>query len=102
MSSKEIALSLQELITLLKESNLLSKEWLTFQEAVKVFGFREDHLYKLTQSRSIPFHKPSGKLIWFRKSEVEAWIAAGKIKTSVQLTNELHKTGKEAVHYGRK
>lgn len=92
----KIFLSIQELIELVKEMRINGKELLTFREAVIYFGFTENHLYKLTQKKKIPFNKPFGKKIWFSKSEVTEWIKAGRVAPDSEIQNKIDKTDEEA------
>jgi len=43
-------------------------------EAAKYLGVSRGHLYKLTCQSKIPFYKPNGKRIYFKKSELDNWI----------------------------
>jgi excisionase family DNA binding protein len=57
------------------------KEVLTIDEAGFFLGYTRGYLYKLTQSSSIPFHKPTGKTILFIRSELVEWVKSdGVIK----------------------
>lgn len=70
----DIRAALDELKSEMTKSTLLQKEVLTLAEASQMTGISKSHLYKRTSSRSIPFYRPSGKLIFFRRSEIEDWI----------------------------
>lgn len=52
--------------------------------AVKITGLARRTVYKLTHRREIPHLKRGGRL-YFRKSELEAWIDAGRRKTSAEV-----------------
>ena len=45
-----------------------------FVQAAKYLSISQSHLYKLTSHRKIPFHKPSGKYLYFFKGELDLWI----------------------------
>ena len=64
------------------------KEVLTFDEVADYTGLSKSHLYKLTSSRGIPCYKPSGRLLYFKKSEIDAWLLNGKKKTAEELDIE--------------
>jgi len=56
-------------------SNLfLLKPVLTFDEACKYCGISKSKMYKHTSSNNIPYYKPEGKLIFFKKEELEGWL----------------------------
>lgn len=58
------------------ESLLLTgtKEVLTLDECSTFTGYSKNHLYRLTSQRAIPFYKPMGGTIYFKKQEVEEWL----------------------------
>ena len=71
------------------EAGLLQqKEVLTFDEACIYIGVSNSHLYKLTSNRSIPHYKPQGKMIYFRRSELDEWLLKNRIKTKEEINSE--------------
>lgn len=71
MSKSKILLLLEEILNLLKkrESKLLNAT-----ETAQYLSISNSHLYKLTSQRKIPFHKPTGKYLYFYKHELDEWI----------------------------
>ena len=55
---------------------------ITIDEAAKYLGFSKSYLYKLTSNGKIPHYKPSGKIIFFKKSELNKWITKSKVEIS--------------------
>ena len=51
-----------------------AKEVLTVEEASRFMDIARSSLYKMTSDRSIPFYRPNGKLIYFEKSDLLAWM----------------------------
>ena len=47
---------------------------MNIMEAAKYMGVSKGHLYKLTCKNVVPFYKPNGKQIYFKKSELDGWI----------------------------
>jgi len=47
---------------------------LTFKEACVYLGYAPSYLYKLTYRKVIPHYKPTGKMIFFSKNELDEWI----------------------------
>jgi len=74
MNLKAMRQTLIELKADLRRSSLLKKEVLTLSEASELTGLSTSELYKKTSTRAIPFYKPAGKLIYFRRAELEAWL----------------------------
>jgi excisionase family DNA binding protein len=50
---------------------------LTFKEACNYLGYAPSYLYKLTYRNVIPHYKPTGKIIFFSKRELDEWIFKG-------------------------
>lgn len=76
---------LKEIIALLTKQNLLEKEFFTLEEAALYLGQSKSSLYKLTSKKEIPFYVPGGKMIYFRRSELESWIVDSKVDTVDEL-----------------
>lgn len=61
------------------------KEVLSPDECALMINISVSRLYALTSQRLIPFYKPSGGKIFFRKSEVEQWILTNRKATNKEL-----------------
>ena len=72
----------------IEKSVLLSKNVLTFEEAVMFTGLAKSYLYKLTASGKIPHYKPSGKLIYFDRSELEGWMLRNPVRTADEIEQQ--------------
>ena len=62
-----------------------TKEVFTVNETCSYMGVSESYLYKLTSSRRIPFYKPTGKLIYFKREEVIDWLLSNRISTQSEI-----------------
>ena len=49
------------------------------------------YLYKLTSGNLIPHYKPQGKMLYFEKAELEAWLRQNPVKTQAQIEQEAQK-----------
>ncbi|HEY4874083.1 MAG TPA: helix-turn-helix domain-containing protein [Puia sp.] len=58
---------------------LSRKNIFTVEELSKYSGMSKSTIYKLTFERDIPFYKPGGKLIFFRRNEIDDWILRHQI-----------------------
>ncbi len=58
-----------------------TKEVLTCEEAARYMGISKSYLYKLTMRREIPHFKPSGKVVYFNRSELEQWLQSNRVTT---------------------
>ncbi|MGZ8213389.1 MAG: helix-turn-helix domain-containing protein [Methylosarcina sp.] len=45
----------------------------------------QSHLYKLTSRGEIPHFKPRGKMIYFDRSEIDAWLKQNRVSTQSEL-----------------
>ena len=64
-----------------------AKEVLTSEETAKYMGVSMRYLYKLTCSRKIPHYKPNGKICYFNRKEVEAWLQSNRIATVEEINS---------------
>ncbi len=62
----------------LEEQALLHKVVLNFKETVTFLGLSEGHLYQLTSANRIPYYRPNGKKIYFKREELENWLLRNK------------------------
>ena len=56
-----------------------AKEVLTVEEASRFMDIARSSLYKMTSDRSIPFYRPNGKMIYFEKADILAWIRKNRV-----------------------
>lgn len=67
---------------------LLQKEILSLQEACIYLCFSQSYMYKLTSSRKIPHYSPLGKLIFFKRTELEEWVFKNRRSTLEEINEE--------------
>ncbi len=85
-------LDLQEVADLITANTIFcTKEVLTSDEAAKYLGVSKSCLYKWTMSRVIPHFKPMGKLCYFNRLELEAWLQRNRVKTDDELEQQEQK-----------
>ena len=70
---------------------LHSKNVLSFEEASRFLNLSKSSLYKLTSGNLIPHYKPQGKMLYFEKTELEAWLRQNPIRTQAQTEAEAQK-----------
>ena len=63
-----------------------TKEVLTSDEAARYMGVSLSWLYKLTARQQIPHYKPTGKMCYFNRKELEQWLQRNRIATDAELT----------------
>ena len=65
-----------------------TKEVLTSDEAAKYMGISKSYLYKLTMLRKVPHFKPTGKMCYFNRHELENWLQSNRIATDEAIASE--------------
>ena len=62
------------------------KEVLTTDEAARYLGVSKATLYRMTMEKQIPHYKsPTGRLCYFNRKEIEAWMQSCKVSTHKEL-----------------
>lgn len=79
---------LERLEALIKEQKASSEKPLTFQEAAEYLGLSRSYLYKLTCSGQIAHFKPSGKLLYFEKSDLSAWLHRNRRSSEAEIEQQ--------------
>lgn len=74
---KQIATAVAEALG--RVTPLHAKEFLSLNEAALYTGITKSTLYKLTHNRQIPYSKPSGKLCFFRRSDLDEWMMSNPV-----------------------
>ena len=85
MSDKK---SIEQRIEELEALVYATKNVLSFDEASKYLNLSKSYLYKLTSAQQIPHYKPQGKMIYFEKDALEAWLRQNPVKTQTQISQE--------------
>ncbi len=62
-----------------------TKEVLTSDEAARYMGVSKSYLYKLTMRKQIPHYKPMGKMCYFNRRELEAWLQENRAATGSEI-----------------
>lgn len=61
---------------------------LTTTEAAQYLGVRPSYLYKMMMRRAIPYYKPGGKLCFFSRKDLDAWLTSIRIKSQSEIESE--------------
>lgn len=77
MDKKELE-KLSDLIA--GKTKICTKEVLTSEEVAIYMGVSMRYLYKLTMRKKIPHYKPTGKMIYFNRKEIEQWLQTNKVE----------------------
>lgn len=97
----EILLRLNKIEQLLINQGMHQKDVLSFNEGCSYCGFTPSHMYKLTSLNTIPFYKPNGKMVFFRRSELDTWLlrnrSSSKEELEARATIVLPKKGRTSI-----
>lgn len=64
---------------------------LSMSEACAYLHYSKSYLYKLTCKKQIPYYKPNGKMIFFKKSDLDAWLFRFRQLTEQELDEEANR-----------
>ena len=81
----DIETEVKEIKKLLQINNLNTKEIFSVDDAIKYLQISKSCLFKMTSNKEIPFYKPGGKKIYFKKSELDEWVFNGKVTSNDEL-----------------
>lgn len=70
----EVLKRLETLERLIISQSIIRKEVLNLQETCQFLELSPSHLYKLTSTGGIPYYKPNGKKLYFKRAELETWL----------------------------
>jgi excisionase family DNA binding protein len=62
-----------------------SKKLLNIDEACEYINYKKSYVYQLTSKNEIPFIKPRGKKLYFRRSDLDKWLAGSSYEYQKSL-----------------
>ena len=80
---------MQNIQELLRIQKIQQKEILSSKEAVEYLNISYSFLSKLTSKGEITYFKPSGKLNYFKKEDLDKWMLQNKQSSIIELENEV-------------
>lgn len=83
MSNEDLKMLAEEISA---NSLLSQKEVLTSDEAAKYMGISKSYLYKLTMQQKVPHYKPTGKMCYFNRMELESWLQSNRVATADEIS----------------
>src|SRR5688572_3447604 len=88
LENQTIIEKLTNIEKMLSQQNLLQKEVLNFSEACSYLELSASHLYKLTSTKQIPHFCPSGKKLYFKRTEIDAWLQRNRQTTADEIEQQ--------------
>ncbi|MBD1398822.1 helix-turn-helix domain-containing protein [Pontibacter sp. JH31] len=64
------------------------KPVLNLKEASRYMGVSDSFLYKLTSAKAIAHSRPNGKLLFFKREVLDAWMQSNPQRTKNEITQE--------------
>ncbi len=84
---------LEKLIVRISNVEENKEEVLNIQEASKLLNLSVSTIYSKVCKREIPVNK-QGKRIYFYRHELMQWIKSGRVKTYLEIKNDIEKRSK--------
>lgn len=73
----------------IKRNTLLAaKNVLTIDDVVLLTGISKQTLYKMTCKKQIPHYKPTAKLLFFDRKEIEDWQRKNRVITTQEAEQQ--------------
>lgn len=66
---------------------LAAKEMLTVEDMSLLTGFKPTYIRKMIQEGRLPYYKPSNGKVFFKKSEVNAYLEGQRIPSIAEMVN---------------
>lgn len=66
-----------------------NKHILNFEEALSYLKVSKSFLYKMTSKGEITYYKPNGKLIYFKRSDLDDWMLKNEVSGTSVLEDEI-------------
>lgn len=79
---------IETLLCKIENHLFLLKTTFNLEEAADYLHVSKSFLYKLTSQNKIAHYKPSGKLVYFEKNELDGWILQNRITPQSEITAE--------------
>ena len=78
----EIMAKLEEI----KQISLMgAKDVFNIDDVAAYTGLSKGYIYKLTHERRIPFAKGGGKMLFFKREDINAWLLQNKVSSQQEL-----------------
>ena len=84
----EIISRLENLQRLIESQGIQKKEVLNFNEACQYLELSQSHMYKLTSTGAIPYYKPNGKKLYFKRTELDEWLLRNRSTTQGEIEQQ--------------
>jgi excisionase family DNA binding protein len=73
----------------IEKKEVLLKEFLTLDETADYLSVSKSVLYKMNSKKEIPYYKPGGKNIYFKKADLDNWVYGKKVNSVSEVEIEV-------------
>lgn len=80
--------AMADTLEVLTKAVMSNKEILTMEEACAYTNLSASTMYKMTSGQEISHYKPRGKMIYFKRDDLDAWLLNRRVKTNTEIDNE--------------
>ncbi|OZG40526.1 DNA-binding protein [Aeromonas sp. A35_P] len=87
---------LHELKQLVRQQGQAHKEVLCAEECAELLGVSVGYVYRLTSEKRLPYYKPQGKKIYFKRDELLDWLLSHRISPDAELSEHVAKHVRQA------
>lgn len=89
MPEPKIAFVMNEILQKLERIEQLTllgaKDVFNMDDLVAYTGLTKGYLYRLVCERAIPYYKGNGKMNYFKRDDVNAWLLRNRIKSQAEI-----------------
>jgi excisionase family DNA binding protein len=76
----------------MKENNNIENNFLTVSGLCKYLDVSKSYVYKLSHNNILPKYNPSHKLVYFKLSDVDAWLHKHRISSRDEIESAVEHT----------
>ena len=74
----------------------MQEDFITFETACEYLGVTSSQMYQFTHRKQIPYYRPTGRRLYFLKSDLNAFISSNRIATAAEIEEKAHQATRKA------
>jgi excisionase family DNA binding protein len=74
---------------------IASPTFFNCEQAAQYLNISQSWLYKLTSARQIPHYKPSPRVLYFTKEDLDGWVLSSRVKSASEIATEASQLGRK-------
>jgi len=83
--STDIIEKLDRIEQRLQDQQLPFRGTLNLKEASHYLGVSTSCIYKMTSQRRIPFYRPGGKRLYFKREDLDQWMLSNRVEAESDI-----------------